>query len=52
MMDQGKLNIGGVRDELLQMGIKPDIPFGLGDQSYFINSKDRLSTYKPLDIKG
>ncbi|MFH0921387.1 MAG: hypothetical protein V1913_13625 [Fibrobacterota bacterium] len=52
MLEQGKMTPDGVKGELSMMGLKPEIPFGLGDNSYYFNARERLSAYKPLDIKG
>jgi len=52
MLDQGKMTVDNVKGELAAMGIKPEIPFGLGEQSFYFNARERLSSYKAMDIKG
>ncbi len=49
---EGKNNIDNIKNELSLMNLKPDIPFGLGDKSFYISSKNLLSAYRPMDIKG
>ena len=40
------------RQELAAMGVKTDIPFGLGEKSYYFSGEESLREYKALDIKG
>jgi len=52
LLTQGKQALEQVTQELRLMGVRPEIPFGLGDESYYVNGRNLLSRYKPMDIKG
>jgi hypothetical protein len=52
LLMQGKSTIDNITRELNLMGLKPEIPFGLGEQSFYVNNKNLLSAYRPMDIKG
>jgi hypothetical protein len=49
---QGKNKIENVTRELSLMGIKTELPFGLGDRSFYVDGRNQLAAYKPMDIKG
>lgn len=41
-----------VRRELSVMGLKPEVPFGLGEKSFYFNGEAGLKEYRPLDVRG
>jgi hypothetical protein len=52
MLQEGRQSVADIKQELNLMGINDKIPFGLGEDSFYFDSAEKLRPYSPLDVKG
>ncbi len=48
----GRQSVETIKKELSYMGLKSDIPFGLGEDSFYFDFANLLRQYKSIDVNG